>query len=492
MKKFKKFLPLGILLALIAAVYLTGLYKFINFDAIQASKGMLKEKAAAMPLLASLLFAGLYVTTVALSLPIATLLTLLGGFLFGRVFGTFLVVSAATAGAAVLFVVAKTALGDSLRGKAGALYDKIEKGMNENAVSYLLFMRLVPLFPFFLVNIVPALFNVRLATYVWTTFVGIIPGTFVYVNAGVALGSIGNVADIASPQMLAAFAMLGLFALIPALYKKFKNRMVNARAGKLLVPLLMAVLAFASPARAAEQAQSGYGQFVKLYAGLLKQYTAPSVYDNIPYNGVDYDGWKADARYEQARNLLLATDPAQFITDAARKAFWINAYNFLTIDLILSTGERKSIRNLGGMIETPWQRYKWHIGGPEAGQDYTLDNIEHDILRKTGDPRIHFAINCASVSCPDLDDRPYTADELDGQLEGQMHAFLLNPSKGFESLDDTGTVKISKIFDWYKGDFAGGDVLSWLAQKKPGEARASSNITYLPYIWSLNSKREAR
>ena len=95
--------------------------------------------------------------------------------------------------------------------------------MHENAIGYLLFMRLVPLFPFFLVNIVPALFNIRLLPYVLTTFIGIIPGTFVYSNVGGELGTIESLADLASTETLVAFSLLGIFALLPALYKYFKS-----------------------------------------------------------------------------------------------------------------------------------------------------------------------------------------------------------------------------------------------------------------------------
>ena len=149
-------------------------------------------------------------------------MTLAGGFLFGKWLGTLYVVSAATIGASIIFLIAKTSLGETLREKAGRLYQRIEGNMKENAVGYLLFMRLVPLFPFFLVNIVPALFNVPLRVFVLTTFFGIIPGSFVFVNLGEQLGDINNLKDLVSTQTLLAFGLLGVFSLIPTLYKQWK------------------------------------------------------------------------------------------------------------------------------------------------------------------------------------------------------------------------------------------------------------------------------
>jgi uncharacterized membrane protein YdjX (TVP38/TMEM64 family) len=146
---------------------------------------------------------------------------LLAGFLFDRWLGTAIVVISATAGATILFLIARSAFGSALRERAGALYKKISKNMTENAISYMLFMRLVPIFPFFLVNIVPALFNVRFLPYMLTTFFGIIPGTFIYVNLGRELGTIESLGDLVSPSTLIAFTLLGIFALIPMLYKQF-------------------------------------------------------------------------------------------------------------------------------------------------------------------------------------------------------------------------------------------------------------------------------
>lgn len=223
-KRIKKWLPLMVLLVCVVSAYGFGLHNYFSLESLQAQKEGFLDYAHNHPVLSVLIFSALYIFSVALSLPIATLLTLLGGFLFGKWLGTLIVVTGATMGAVIVFLVAKSSLGSALREKAGGFYNKISKNMEENAVGYLFFMRLVPLFPFVLVNIVPALFNVPLRVFIFTTFFGIIPGSFVYVNVGETLGEIESLKDLISAETLIAFGLLGLFALIPTIYKQIKSK----------------------------------------------------------------------------------------------------------------------------------------------------------------------------------------------------------------------------------------------------------------------------
>lgn len=224
MRNIKKWLPLLTLVVLMAIFWSSGLTEQINLQSLQNHKESIRNYTQMHPVSAPLIFTALYIASVTLSLPVATLLTLLGGFLFGKWIGTLIVVTSATIGATLLFLIAQSSFGQSLRAKAGPLYQKISENITDNATGYLLFMRLVPLFPFFVVNIVPALMNVPLRVYILTTFFGIMPGSFVYVNFGETLGDIEGLSDIASGQTLFAFALLGFFALIPTLYKQYKNR----------------------------------------------------------------------------------------------------------------------------------------------------------------------------------------------------------------------------------------------------------------------------
>jgi uncharacterized membrane protein YdjX (TVP38/TMEM64 family) len=224
MKMILRFLPLIILGGCITAAYSFGLHEYLTLDSIKAQKEEFQGLIDSQPVLAPLAFIGIYAGAVALSLPIATFLTLLGGFLFGAVKGSLMVVTAATIGATIIFTIAKTSLGTTLREKAGPLYDKVEGNMKDNAMGYLFFMRLVPIFPFVLVNILPALFNVPLRIFALTTFLGILPGTSVYVYFGQQLGEINALSDLARPELLFAFALLGVFALIPTLYTQYKKK----------------------------------------------------------------------------------------------------------------------------------------------------------------------------------------------------------------------------------------------------------------------------
>jgi uncharacterized membrane protein YdjX (TVP38/TMEM64 family) len=214
-----------IVLAVLAlAAHLSGIADLLSLENVQARRNDLLTLVAAHPIIAPIAFVALYVLIVSLSLPVAVVATLLGGFLFGPVLGTLCVVVAATAGATIVFLVARTSVGEGLRRKAGPLYERVAAGMRENAFEYLLFLRIVPLFPFFLVNILPALFDVRLRTFVLATFVGIIPGTFVYANLGRELGTISSLGDLVSLKLFLAFLLLGAVALIPAAYKAWKRR----------------------------------------------------------------------------------------------------------------------------------------------------------------------------------------------------------------------------------------------------------------------------
>ncbi len=219
----KKFLPLIILAALMAATYFSGLTQYLSLEGIKAQQENFNAFYAEHRILTPLLFALAYIIVTALSLPIASLFTFLGGALFGLYFGTALVVSSATIGASILFLIARSSLGTTLRDKASGFYDKFEAEMNENGFNYLLFLRLVPVFPFFIVNIVPALFNMRLSSYVIATFLGILPGTAIYVNIGRSLAEIDSLSGLLTTKTLSAFVLLGLFALVPTAIKKFKK-----------------------------------------------------------------------------------------------------------------------------------------------------------------------------------------------------------------------------------------------------------------------------
>ena len=204
------------------------LHQLVNCESLRAHREMLLDYVSVHQLLAIIIFMTIYTAAIAVSLPVGSLLSIGGGFLFGAILGTGMVVIAATLGATLVFLIAKTILGDLLRPRAGPRLDKMAKGFEENAFSYLLVLRLVPLFPFWLVNVAPAFLGIGLMSYVSATLLGIIPGTFVFVSVGAGLGSIFDgggectVSGALTPQVIIALVGLALLALIPVAYKKFK------------------------------------------------------------------------------------------------------------------------------------------------------------------------------------------------------------------------------------------------------------------------------
>ncbi len=238
--------------------------------------------------------------------------------------------------------------------------------------------------------------------------------------------------------------------------------------------LWLAVMMTINPIMAAD--------YLSPYTGLLSDHVSQGEKQNIPAALVDYEGWAADPRHQQAMEGLRAVDP-KTLTGNEAMAFWINAYNLLTIDLIITTGERESIKNQGSLFKNVWKSHYWTIDGIE----YTLDEIEHEILRPMGDPRIHVAINCASLSCPDLHNEPYRAEILDQQLTAQRLIFLENSKKGVAKQNRD--IILSRIFKWFEEDFADtGGVLEFVnSYLQP--LQAAQNISgYFDYNWNLNSK----
>ncbi|HAK62898.1 MAG TPA: pyridine nucleotide-disulfide oxidoreductase, partial [Alphaproteobacteria bacterium] len=206
--------PLAVLLAGFLAFFILDLDRYLSFDALRDNRILLREWTATNPWLSVLVYAAVYIAVVSFSLPGSTLMTISGGFLFGPVIGTATTVFAATSGAVILFVSAKTVFGDVLRAKAGPAIRKMEAEFRKNELSYMFVLRLVPLFPFFVINLLMGLTKMKAGTFYWVSQLGMLAGTLVYVNAGTQLAKIESLAGIVSPGLLASFVLLGLFPLI--------------------------------------------------------------------------------------------------------------------------------------------------------------------------------------------------------------------------------------------------------------------------------------
>ncbi|WP_017730338.1 DUF547 domain-containing protein [Nafulsella turpanensis] len=204
---------------------------------------------------------------------------------------------------------------------------------------------------------------------------------------------------------------------------------------------------------------------------------------------VDYKGFMQDR--EQLTNylrLLEENPPGEKWSEAEKLAYWINAYNAYTIDLVLEHYPLKSIKDIGTVIQIPFVNSPWDIEFIEiGGKEYDLNNIEHNIIREEfEEPRIHFALVCAAVSCPKLRREAYTAEKLHAQLREQTKTFLANPERNQIGAKK---VKLSKLFDWYKGDFTKeGSLIDFLNQYTPVQIEEDAKIDYLEYDWSLNEQ----
>ena len=221
--------PFLILLAGLVAFFALGLNKYLTLDVLKDNREALGSWVQTHQIEAVIYFVIIYALVVAFSLPIASLFTITGGLLFGTVFGTIWVVIGATTGATLTFLAAKAAIGDSLRRRFGQRFKAMEDGLRTSAFSYLLVLRLVPLFPFWLVNLAPAFFGVRTRTYVAATLIGIVPGSFVYASVGTGLNALFDAGQnpdlsiILKPQFIVPIVGLALLALVPVLYRSLSS-----------------------------------------------------------------------------------------------------------------------------------------------------------------------------------------------------------------------------------------------------------------------------
>jgi len=206
--------------AAIGAFFYFDLGRYLSLDSLKANRDSLLVFTEAHYAVSVAIFIGAYCLLVAASLPGAVFFTLAGGFLFGSALGTVYVNLGATSGATLAFLSARYLLRDWVEGKFGSRLAPIQEGFANNAFSYLMTLRLIPLFPFFIVNMVSGLTRVSLVTYVTATAIGIIPGSFVFAYAGRQLGTINSLKEIASPNVLIAFTLLGLLALVPIVYQR--------------------------------------------------------------------------------------------------------------------------------------------------------------------------------------------------------------------------------------------------------------------------------
>ncbi|ALK10745.1 TVP38/TMEM64 family protein [Blastochloris viridis] len=245
LRRWRRLLPAAAVAAAMVAALALGGHRYLSLAALVDHHAALEALVASHPLTAAAVFVAGYAAVTALSLPGAAVMTLLGGLLFGWLGGTLASLVAATAGATAVFLIARTSFGDDLARRAGGTLAQLAGGFQRNALSYLLFLRLVPAFPFWLVNLVPALLGVRLSTYVVATAIGILPATLVFALIGSGLGGTLkaeraavaacvarggapcevtlSVGDFLTPGFIAGLTALSVLALLPLLVKRLRR-----------------------------------------------------------------------------------------------------------------------------------------------------------------------------------------------------------------------------------------------------------------------------
>lgn len=225
----KRLLPLLALILLALVAWALGVGEYLNWAALGREQAALRGFVAAYPVPTACVYLLVYTAVVALSLPQAVVITIAGGLLFGTILGGALAVAGATAGAIILFLLARTALGDALARRGGPFIRTVRAGLERDGFNYLLAIRLIPVFPFWLVNLAAALGGVRLLPYAAATLIGITPGTFVFASIGAGIGGVlatGGQPDLSiilSPTVLGPLLGLAVLSLLPLAWRRWKG-----------------------------------------------------------------------------------------------------------------------------------------------------------------------------------------------------------------------------------------------------------------------------
>jgi uncharacterized membrane protein YdjX (TVP38/TMEM64 family) len=434
------------------------------------------------------LFVVLYVAATVLLVP-ASILTLGAGAVFGLGRGLALVSVAATLGATAAFLVGRYVAREAIERRLAAQprFAAVDAAVAREGWKIVVLTRLSPALPFVLLNYAFGLTRVPLRDYVLASWLGMLPGTALYVYLGSLAGDLATLG--AGPRtrtpaewtayVVGLLATIAVTAQVTRLARGALRRRIGAAA---LAALLVAT---AGPAAADDGA----------YARLLERHVRPGVVAGIRLALVDYAALREDADYPRALQALAAVDAGRLGAGPERLAFWINAYNLLALKAVADRYPLASLRDGGNLLRPIWKRPI----GRAAGRERTLDEIEHDILRRDfREPRMHFAIVCASLSCPDLRREPYAAARLEAQLSDATRAFLGNPGKGVQAGPDGRTARVSSIFRWFAEDFGGPEGVVRFVRATADPALAArlarldtGGLDYLPYDWSLNDARRA-
>ncbi len=508
-------LKLGLLLALIVgglvAANATPLGEYFSREGIGQAIDWIRASDAA-PVLYILIYAG----ATALAIP-GSILTLAGGALFGVVWGTVYTTVAANVGANIAFGVGRYLGRDGIRKLAGSRLDKLDRAAEDHGFRGLFTLRLIPVVPFNALNFGAGLTSISWGNYALATAIGIFPGTVVYTMfADALLAGSQEASREALIRVLVSGALLIFLSFLPTIARRLgidvpggddgppsdatpsgdapratssDGPSDGSAAGALVVALSVLSL---SPSPLEAQALPSHDPFSRVLAEVVEQ-------PLVDYGDLVERRAELDAYIGSLGAVDLAT--VQAADRDAQLAFWINAYNACMLRLV---ADHYPIQKTGGFFSgiknaiagrpsnSVWQiddvftRQHCVIAGAERSQD----EIEHEIIRPTfGEPRIHFAVNCAARSCPILWPEAYSADGLDEQLDRAVRALVDNPE---HFRIEGSTVLLNKVLDWYKDDFGGIDGLRdffapYVSQEEAEVlADPATEIAFFEYDWTLN------
>jgi uncharacterized membrane protein YdjX (TVP38/TMEM64 family) len=480
--------------------------QYLSLDFIKASQDKFQMLYQSHQVLVIGAYMGLYIVVAALSLPGAAVMTLVGGALFGLTIGTVAVSFASAIGATLACSASSFLLRDWVQNKFGDKLAAIHTGIEREGAFYLFSLHLLPIFPFFVINLVVGLTRMRLFTFFWVLQIGMLAGTIVYVNAGKELAKIDSLSGILSPGVLVSFAALGLFPItVKKLLGVYKKRFKTASQTleKKIEESGIRFILFALLLFTVLITWTGVGNtasFDHSYAGynvLLKRFVNDS--------RVDYKGLMSDPEaLERYLEGAAGVGNAQFNDweESEQLSFLINLYNAATLKLIVDHYPVKSIKKIGSLFKGPWDQSVVRL----FGEVITLNNLEHNIIRKQyNEPRIHLALVCAAKGCPKLRSEAYVADRLNEQLDDQSRDYLSSPA-GLHIDWERQIVYFSSIFKWYGEDFIAGyspasefpgldrterAVTNFSSRYLPALYRnylkaGGYSIKYMDYDWSLN------
>ena len=450
---------------------------------------------------APVIFVGIYATATALAVP-GTILTLAGGAVFGFYWGTLYNFIAANIGANAAFFIARSLGGDAvgrLIGKDSKVLNKLDGIVARHGFRGLLTLRLIPLAPFNALNFGAGLMRLKWRDYAIATLVGILPGTAIYTFFADALlqGSQEASRD-ALWRLIGAGALLVLLSFLPAILKKMNVRLPGMSTmvvflSTAVVPLTGLGLLGTTAAASAQQIPD-HGEFTEVVAAVAVE------------SRVDYAKLAGDDAGLRSYLAKLATTDIAAVTNGShedRLAFWINAYNACMLKRVI---EHYPIKKAGGFHgiknraagrpeNSVWQIKDVFTGDhcAVAGKERSQDEIEHEIIRPMGDPRIHLAVNCAAISCPPLIARAYLGETVEEQLRDRVRSFMMDPAHFDVTTEgDKRIVRVNKVLDWFKEDFGDKDgIRAFFAEYADGLYREAlqdpdTELKFYDYDWTLN------